>query len=235
MRATYPSGVDYVIVVAAGSGERLGAGIPKALVEIGGAPMLAWSLRTIDRCARVRGVVIAAPAGHEDAIRQAIPIGLRVSVTIVAGGSSRQRSVRAALAAVPDDATAVAVHDAARPLVTAAVFDAVFDALAEVAGAMAASPVADTLKRADEHGAIAHTVDRAGLWRAETPQAFRADVLRSAFADADDDELDRSTDDASMVEARGATVLLIDSRTPNLKVTTPADAVIAASLLRMGG
>jgi 2-C-methyl-D-erythritol 4-phosphate cytidylyltransferase/2-C-methyl-D-erythritol 2,4-cyclodiphosphate synthase len=227
--------VDYVIVVAAGSGERLGAGMPKALVEIGGAPMLAWSLRTIDRCDRVRGVVIAAPEGHEDEIRDAIPHGLRVEVAIVAGGSSRQRSVRAALAVVPADATAVAVHDAARPLVTAAVFDAVFDALADVAGAMAASPVADTLKRADARGAIARTVDRADLWRAETPQAFRADVLRSAFADATDDELDRATDDASMVEARGGTVLLIDSRTPNLKVTTPADAVIAASLLRMGG
>lgn len=227
--------MDYVIVVAAGSGERLGAGMPKALVEIGGAPMLAWSLRTIDRCARVRGVVIAAPPGREHEIRDAIPRGLRVDVTIVAGGTSRQRSVQAALAAVPVDATAVAVHDAARPLVTTAVFDAVFEALDNVAGAMAASPVADTLKRADARGAITQTVDRAGLWRAETPQAFRAEILRSAFADAGDEELDRATDDASMVEARGGTVLLIDSGTPNLKVTTPADAVIAASLLRMGG
>ncbi len=227
--------MDYVIVVAAGSGERLGAGIPKALVPIAGAPLVAWSLRAIDRCERVRGVVVAAPEEWVDDVRDAIPPGLRVSVHVVVGGTSRQRSVLAALGAVPDDATAIAVHDAARPLVTAAVFDAVFEALADAPGAIVASPVPDTLKRADADGAIAQTIDRAGLWRAETPQAFRAELFRQVFAEAEADELDRATDDASMVEARGAVIRLVDCGVANLKVTTAADAVIVASLLRMSG
>lgn len=223
------------IVVAAGSGTRLGGDVPKALIEIAGAPLVAWSLRAIDQCARIGAVVVAAPAGSVDQLRQALPKGLRVQVRVVAGGSSRQRSVAAALAHVPDDAELVLVHDAARPLATPAVFDAVIDALASEDGAIAASPVADTLKRAGTGAVVTETVARAGLWRAETPQGFRAAVLRAAFAAASDDELDRATDCASMVEARGGRVRLVDSGAPNLKVTTPADAVIVAALLGVDG
>lgn len=223
------------IVVAAGFGTRLGAEVPKALVEVGGAPLLAWSMRAIDACDRITEIVVAAPAGHEAAIRDAVPPQVATSWSVVAGGASRQRSVAAALAAVPAGASAVLVHDAARPLVTADLFDRVIDALVGVDGAIAASPVADTLKRADAAGVVAETVDRAGLWRAETPQGFEASVLRAAFAAAGEEELDTATDCASMVERRGGRIRLVDARTPNLKLTTAADAAIVDALLAARG
>jgi len=209
---------------------RTGDGLGKALAEIAGAPLVSWSLRAIGRCRRVGGVVVAAPPSHVDEVQAAVPPGLGIPVEVVAGGSSRQRSVRAALEAVPPDAARIAVHDAARPLVTAAVFDAVFAALDTAPGAVIASPVADTLKQADAAGRISATVPRAGLWRAETPQAFHAGVLREVVASADEAELDAATDDASLAEARGVEVVLVDPGTLNLKVTLPADAVLVAAL-----
>lgn len=222
------------IVVAAGSGARLGAALPKALIEIAGAPLVTWSLRAFAACARVQMVVVAAPAGHESAIRAAVPPELAASVAVVTGGASRQRSVAAALAVLPSEVTVVLVHDAARPLVTADLCDAVVAALDGVDGAIAASPVADTLKRSDGDGLIMATVDRADLWAAQTPQGFHAPILRAAFAAADDHELDTATDCASMVEARGGRVRLVPAGAPNLKVTVPADAVIVEALLRRG-
>lgn len=223
--------MDHVIIVAAGSGERLGAGVPKALVEVAGAPLVAWSIRAAAACPRVAGIVVAAPREHVELMRRAIPAGLDVPVVVVQGGSSRQRSVLAALDRVPNDATGIAVHDAARPLITPEAFDSVLAVLEDVPAAIAASPVADTLKRAGTDALVAATIDRAGLWRAETPQAFRAATLRTVFAGADDAELDTATDDASMVEARGVPVLVVDIGAPNLKVTTAADLDVVGALL----
>jgi len=202
--------------------------MPKALVPLAGAPLVAWSVRAFAACA---GVVITAPSGYENAIAEAVA-DAPVAVTVVTGGATRQRSVAAGLSAVPDDATRVLVHDAARPVVTPQIVAAVVDALDDVDGAIAASPLADTLKRAGDGDLIAQTLDRAGLWRAETPQGFRAEVLRRVFADADDATLDTATDCASMAEAAGVPVRLVASETPNPKVTTPADAVVVAALLR---
>jgi 2-C-methyl-D-erythritol 4-phosphate cytidylyltransferase len=126
----------------------------------------------------------------------------------------------------------VLVHDAARPLLTPALVAAVLDGLDGVDGAIAASPLADTLKRAGEDMLIAGTVDRAGLWRAETPQAFHAPALRAAVAAAERaGTLAAATDCASMVEANGGRVRIVASGAPNLKVTTPADLVVAEMLL----
>ncbi len=156
-------------------------------------------------------------------------------LVVVSGGASRQRSVQAALAAVPDDAEYILVHDAARPLVTAELCLALLAALDGAEGAIAASPVADTLKRAGEDMVITATVDRAELWQAQTPQAFHADVLRHAFATATDEVLDTATDCASMVQALGGRVRLVATAAPNLKVTTPADLLVAGQLLRAAG
>lgn len=156
-------------------------------------------------------------------------------LVVVSGGASRQRSVQAALAAVPDDADYILVHDGARPLVTAELCVALIAALEGAEGAIAATPVADTLKRMGEGSLITETVDRAGLWQAQTPQAFHADVLRHAFATATDATLDTATDCASMVEALGGRVRLVHSAAPNLKVTTRADLLLAEQLLRAAG
>lgn len=227
--------MTYAIVVAAGAGERMGAKIPKALLPLGPRPLVAWSLLSLAACRSVDGIVVTAPAGEETPMRMAVGESGGPNLTVVTGGASRQRSVQAALAAVPDAAERILVHDAARPLVTVELCDALLAALVGVEGAVAAAPVADTLKRADAHGLITGTVDRASLWGAQTPQAFHADVLRHAFAAAGDDVLDTATDCASMVEAIGGRVRLIAPVTPNIKVTTPDDLVLAEHLLRAAG
>ncbi len=218
------------ILVAAGSGVRMGADAPKALIPLAGRPMLAWSLAALSA---VDEVVVAAPPGHEDETA-AIVRAARPGAAVVAGGASRAESVALALEAVPAGVEVVLVHDAARPLLTAEIVAAVVAGLEGADGAIAARPVADTLKRGDGGAlpAIAATVNRGPLWAAETPQAFRAPLLRGAVARAlDEGRLAAATDCASLVEALGGRVRLVATPGPNLKVTTPADLALAEHLL----
>jgi 2-C-methyl-D-erythritol 4-phosphate cytidylyltransferase len=222
------------IVVAAGSGVRMGLDMPKALMPVGGRPMVAWSLDALADTDEVDGIVLVGPPGWEEDTSHAI--GALVDLlAVVPGGATRQRSVARGLAVVPDEVEVVLVHDAARPLVTPELAGAVVEAVEGVDGAIAAAPLADTLKRADEDLIVAATIDRAALWRAETPQAFHASVLRRAFELADDETLDLATDCASMVEALGGRVRLVPAIAPNLKVTTPPDIALAEYLLRASG
>jgi 2-C-methyl-D-erythritol 4-phosphate cytidylyltransferase len=225
-----PAAPIAAILVAAGSGVRMGARGPKALVPLAGRPMLAWSLEALGG---VGAVVVAAPPGHEAETRAIAP-----AARVVAGGASRAESVAAALAAVPAATEVVVVHDAARPLLTPEIVAAVIAGLEGADGAIAARPVADTLKRGDggERPEIEVTVDRAPLWAAETPQAFRAAVLRRAVEAArGEGRLAAATDCASLVEARGGRVRLVATPGPNLKVTTPADLALAEHLLARRG
>jgi 2-C-methyl-D-erythritol 4-phosphate cytidylyltransferase len=210
--------VAVALVVAAGSGERLGAGRPKAFVDLAGRPMLAWSLDAL-HAAGISQIVVALPAGH------AAPEGC----IGVAGGTTRSESVRAALAAAPptDD---VVVHDAARPLVTAEHFRAALDALADADCAIAAAPMTDTVKEAGEDRLVTATLDRTRLWAIQTPQAFRRAVLERAL-DCDAAMLARATDDAWLVEQAGGTVRIVESTPENFKVTTPHDLKVAGLLL----
>ncbi len=205
--------------------------MPKALVPMGGRPLVAWSLLALAECDLIDGIVLAAPPGHETTMRMAVGETGGEGLIVVSGGATRQRSVAAALAAVPEDATEILVHDAARPLITPQLVETVLEGLVDVEGAIAATPLADTLKRGDRDQIIEGTVDRAGLWQAQTPQAFHADVLRRAFELADDEVLEAATDCASMVEALGGRVRLVAWGSPNLKVTTPADLEQAETLL----
>jgi 2-C-methyl-D-erythritol 4-phosphate cytidylyltransferase len=227
--------VTYAIVVAAGSGVRMGSKMPKALLPLGPRPLVAWSLLALAGCSAIEGIVVAAPAGDETPMRMAVGDVAGERLVVVSGGATRQRSVQAALAAVPESAERILVHDAARPLLTTELIEALIAALDGAEGAIAATPVADTLKRMGEGELITETVDRAELWQAQTPQAFHADVLRHAFATATDATLDTATDCASMVEALGGRVRLVHSATPNLKVTTRADLIVAEQLLRAAG
>jgi len=221
------------ILVAAGSGVRMGAPVPKALMPLAGRPMLAWSLAALGASPVVDTIVVVAPAGHvEEAEAVAREGGVRA--TVVAGGASRSESVAAGLGAIPAASEIVIVHDAARPLLTAELVGAVVAGVEGADGAIAARPVADTLKRAegDERPVVAATVDRARLWAAETPQAFRAPALRGAVAAARaGGRLAAATDCASLIEAVGGRVRLIPPPGPNLKVTTPADLAVAERLL----
>lgn len=209
--------------------------MPKALMPLGTRPLVAWSLIALAACDAIEGIILAAPTGQETPMRMAVGEAGGESLVVVSGGATRQRSVQLALAAIPDDAERILVHDAARPLLTAELCLALIAALDGAEGAIAASPVADTLKRMGDDSVITETVDRTELWQAQTPQAFHADVLRHAFASATDAMLDTATDCASMVEAMGGRVRLVHSAGPNLKVTTPADLVLAEQLLRAAG
>ena len=163
-------------------------------------------------------VVVAVPAGYEGH-----------GPDRVVGGASRSESVRLALETVPD-ATVAVVHDAARPLVTAALVRACVDALDGLEGAVAAAPVSDTVKEVNGDRMVTRTLDRASLWAIQTPQVFRADALRRAM-DVDDAVLAAATDDSSLVEAAGGAVRLVDAPRENLKVTTALDLRVAEAIL----
>jgi len=203
------------IVPAAGSGERLGASGPKAFAMCGGRSLLDWSLEVLEAvCDRV---VVAVPAGFEAEDR-------------VLGGASRSQSVKLALAATPE-ATIAVVHDAARPLITRELVQECIDALEGWDGVVAAAPVPDTIKQADPSGRVVRTLDRSALWAIQTPQVFRAEVLRRAL-DVDDAVLAAATDDASLVEAAGGSVRVVEAAAENIKVTRPVDLALAEALLR---
>jgi 2-C-methyl-D-erythritol 4-phosphate cytidylyltransferase len=213
------------LLVAAGRGERLGADGPKAFVMLAGRPMLEWSLAALRAVPAIRRVVVALPPGAP------APAGTVGG----AGGAARSHSVRAALAAAgegPADEPVI-VHDAARPLVTPAIFESALTALRATGAdaAIAAAPVTDTVKQVAAGGrTVARTLDRRALWAVQTPQVFRRDALERALGQ-DDALLAAATDDAWLVEQAGGRVEVVESPRENLKVTTPVDLRLAALLL----
>jgi 2-C-methyl-D-erythritol 4-phosphate cytidylyltransferase len=218
------------IVPAAGSGERLGAGTPKAMVPLAGEPILAHAVRGLVADARVGLVVLAAPEGLEEPMA-AIAAGASGAAAVVAvtGGRTRAESVAAALAVVPDEVDVVLVHDAARCLTPATVVGAVIDAV--VAGADAVvpgAPVVDTIREVVDGGS--RTIDRSALRAVQTPQGFPLAVLRRAHARGDAG----ATDDAGMVEALGLPVVIVTGHPRAFKVTTAQDLVLAEALLAGG-
>jgi 2-C-methyl-D-erythritol 4-phosphate cytidylyltransferase len=230
-------------------GERLEAEGPKALVALAGRPMLEWSLRAFAAAAEVGSAVVAAAPGDERRFEE-LAAGIEsLETEVVSGGASRSESVAAATNRVESDL--VAVHDAARPLLTPELIDEMVAKLVgrpDAAAVIAAAPLTDTVKRAREpqpaKGAIAgggptvaKTESRDHLWAAQTPQVFRTAALRDAMA-ADPRRLAAATDDAWLVEKSGGKVLIHPSPPENLKVTTPFDLRVAELLLeerRSGG
>lgn len=210
----------WALLVAAGAGERLGEERPKAFVGLGELPLLAEPLRRLDESDWVDAIVVVVPADWEEpGILLAEELSATKVVAAVTGGATRAESVRAALAEVPDDALVVLVHDAARPLITDAVIERVLAPLSDgFDGAVPGLPVADTLKRL-ENGVVAETVSRDGLVSVQTPQAFLLSTLRRAYAG----DLAGATDCASLVEALGGRVKVVEGDPRLLKVTTPAD------------
>jgi 2-C-methyl-D-erythritol 4-phosphate cytidylyltransferase len=218
----------WALLVAAGTGERLGEERPKAFVGLGELPLLAEPLRRLDDSGWIDAIVVAVPAGWEEpAILLAEEISATKVVAAVTGGATRAESVRAALAEVTDEALVVLVHDAARPLVTDAVIERVLAALSEGwDGVVPALPVTDTVKSVDAERIIG-TLAREKLVAVQTPQAFPATTLRNAYAA----DLAEATDCASLVEARGGRVRWVEGDPLLLKVTTRADLDLVSSWL----
>jgi len=212
------------LIVAAGSGERLGAGVPKALVELAGRTLLQWSIDAISGVRGVERIVVALPRGTPPPAP---------GVTAVEGGAVRSDSVKRALAACAEG-DPVLVHDAARPLLTAQLAERVIAALAaqpEVDGAIAAAPVTDTVKRVDAvTRVVAETLERGELWAVQTPQVFRRAALEGAL-DVGEEVLARATDDAWLVERAGGKVIVVPASEENIKVTTPLDLELAELLV----
>jgi len=218
----------WAILVAAGAGERLGADRPKAFARLGDRPLLAESLARLDACEWIDRIVVAAPPGWEEpAILVAEELVASKVVACVTGGATRAESVRAALAEVDDSAVAVLVHDAARPLVTSEIVARVLAPLAEgFAGAVPGISLPDTVKQIDQ-GVVRGTLDRNDLVAVQTPQAFDVEVLRRAYAG----DLTGATDCASLVEAAGGRVRVVEGDIRLQKITTRADLDLVASWL----
>jgi 2-C-methyl-D-erythritol 4-phosphate cytidylyltransferase len=214
------------LIVAAGRGDRLGADRPKAFVELAGRPLVQWSIDVLAGIEEIESIVLALPPGAP------APAG----VTAVGGGPARSDSVRRALAAAPQG-DPVLVHDAARPLLTAALAEAALAALRadpSADAAIAAAPVTDTIKRVQAGCAVAETLERDGLWAVQTPQVFRRGPLEEALA-ADAEVLAAATDDAWLLERRGGKVIVVRSSVENLKVTTSLDLQLAELLMARRG
>lgn len=223
-----------LILVAAGPGTRLGAGRPKALVQVAGGSLLAHALDSITRATTTSGqvfdpLVIVAPGSHMDEVRADVEARWP-GAAVVAGGARRQESVRAGLEACADSEIVV-VHDAARPFVTADAIARVIAAAAVDGAAITALAAVDTVKIADEADRVQSTPPRERVWLAQTPQAFRRDILLDAHTHAIGGD---STDDASLVEARGQTVRVVVGDPATRKVTTPDDLRWAEWMIQSG-
>lgn len=202
-------------------------GVRKPYLMLAGEPVLVHALRPFLADDRVVAVVVAL--GEADACAPPEWLtGLDPRIRVVAGGATRAESVRNALGALPDDLDVVAVHDAARPLVTPEVVTRCIDVAAGGEGAVAGCPAVDTVKEVDERGYVSGTPERSRLWQAHTPQVFPAGALRRAYSSG----LEGATDDASLVERIGLPVRMIDGGPVNLKVTRPSDLTLAEAVLR---
>jgi 2-C-methyl-D-erythritol 4-phosphate cytidylyltransferase len=212
----------WAIVVAGGSGQRFGR--LKQFAMLADRPVAQWS---VEACRSVSsGVILVVPEGCED-------LGDCGADRVITGGASRSASVRCGLTAVPDQAEVIVVHDAARPLASGALFDAVIAAVsgpgAEAEAAVCAVAVSDTIKQVD-HGYVMTTLPRADLVAVQTPQAFRAELLRRAHASGFE-----ATDDAALVEKLGVPVRVVPGDLRNLKITTADDLLAAERLIGVSG
>jgi 2-C-methyl-D-erythritol 4-phosphate cytidylyltransferase len=219
------------IVLAAGAGRRLGAPDPKAFVTIGDRPLLAVAAAAAAASPAVELIVVTAPEGLEARAEECLT-SLVTPFDVVTGGNTRQASVRAALPALPPEIDVVAIHDAARPFAPPDLFTAVIAAVADGSpGAIPAIPVSDTVKRVQD-GVVLGTLDRRELVLAQTPQAFRLDVLRRVHMEAIAGGV-QVTDDAALLELAGHSVRVIPGDPQNFKITTLMD--LATAEARMGG
>lgn len=223
----------WAVIVAGGASRRMG--FDKLTADLGGKPVLAWSIGAFNQCPAVDSIIlVCAPntrVHFEEIARAAAPDKLRA---VVEGGAHRHLSVAEGLDRVASDAAMIAVHDAARPLVSLDLIDRCLETARNTGAAACAQPVTDTLKRINDEGLVVEAVDRAHLWAVQTPQIFRAELLRHAYA-----EVMAAgtfvTDETSAVQAAGAPVALVETHEWNGKITFPSDLELARTIVRGRG
>jgi 2-C-methyl-D-erythritol 4-phosphate cytidylyltransferase len=216
----------WAVIPAAGQGVRMGR--KKQGLLLAGRPVLWWTLDVFEATPLVQGLVVAVPAEDTAAWEDRLADCRKVRA-VVAGGAERQESVRRGLAAVPDEVGWIVIHDGVRPCFTPELVERVVAEARRHGAAIAALPVAETLKRGAD-GWVQATVERDGLWSVQTPQAFRADVLREAHRRAAAERI-AGTDDAALLERLGVPVRLVPGLPGNVKITRPDDLALAEALL----
>jgi len=221
----------WCVLAAAGAGSRLGAPVPKALVELNGEPVFMRSLRVMRKAPFIMGGVVVAPCGQLSAFISGLAeLGLSDTWSVIEGGATRQQSVFRGLRALPAETEVVIIHDAARPLVDVGSLRRVWEAAVQHGAAACGWPVADTLKQVGCAGRVQHTLDRGGLWAVQTPQAFRREILWEAHQQALDSGFE-GTDDAQLVEMLGHPVYLVKGSPRNIKITYPEDLEMVQHML----
>lgn len=216
-----------MVIVAAGRGTRFGSGVPKQYQLLAGSPVLLHAIRPFAAHPDIAHIVVVLPpadAATPPEWLRAIAGGM---VSVTAGGQERRDSVIAGLAALPAECTIIMVHDGARPFPARSMIDGGISAARHGRSAVPALPIPDTIKRADDFGRVLSTVDRQGLWCAQTPQTFPRRVLERAHATARAEKI-VATDDAMLVERLGEPVELLPGSTRNLKITTAHDLALAS-------
>ena len=229
----YSYAMTAAIILAAGRGERMGAKVDKAFLSLGPKPLVAYSLLAFESCAAIGAIVLVVRRDRVAAAGEICRMfGVSKLLKVVTGGSSRQDSVRAGLAALPPEASLVAIHDSARPLVTPALISATVDSARKTGSGIAARKIVDTVKVVEKGNVAVSTLDRSRLWAVETPQSFRTALIRRAY-DAVAEAGETVTDDAGALEFIGEKARLVEWQKPNLKVTVAEDLAIAGELLRI--
>jgi 2-C-methyl-D-erythritol 4-phosphate cytidylyltransferase len=220
-----------VIIAAAGAGRRMKADRPKQLLVLNDTPILVYTIRKFDRCRLVDRIVVAAPRESVDEVRKLVSAaGFSKSVSVVQGGARRQDSVATAMQHMDPDTTIVAVHDAVRPFVSVEEIESVIHEAEKSGAAVLAIPIVDTVKQI-RRDRIESTLTREHLVLAQTPQVFRAEVLRDAFERAKKDEY-YGTDESSLVERMDHPVAIIRGSERNIKITRPDDLALARFYLQ---
>jgi 2-C-methyl-D-erythritol 4-phosphate cytidylyltransferase len=219
------------IIPAAGAGRRMGSAVEKQFLHLRGIPILAHTLRVFDKSPKIDGIVLVVAPQQRQALEGEVlgPHPCEKLLRVIDGGAERQDSVANGLRAIPPDCELVVVHDGVRPLVSIDLLEAVLEAAHHYGAAIAAIPAGDTVKQADSQKVVA-TLERETIWLAQTPQIFRAKLLRRAYEKAARDQA-VVTDDAALVERIGVTVHLVHGSPENIKVTTPADLLLAEAIL----
>jgi 2-C-methyl-D-erythritol 4-phosphate cytidylyltransferase len=224
-----------VIIPAAGESRRMGLKTPKPFLPLGGVAMVARTIETFQKCRSVGLVQPVLPRAYLPRFRRLMERNSWKScLPAIAGGRERQDSVRKGLLSLPEDVEIVMIHDGARPLVPSRLITDVLEAADRHGAALAALPLHDTVKKASSGAFVERTVERRGLWLAQTPQAFRIGLILEAHASAVDTGF-RGTDDASLVEAIGHPVRIVPGSPLNLKITTPEDLALARGIVSRSG
>jgi len=220
------------IIVAAGSGKRMGHSTKKQFLSIGSKPILAYTLDVFDSIDRVDRIILVIPRGWKRYCQKEVieKYGYRREIEIISGGARRQDSVACGLALVSSDYEIVIIHDGVRPFVTRRMVVESIAKARKFGACVVAVPVSDTVKMVNSRGVIDRTLPREYLWRVQTPQTFRLSVIKKAYAKALKDKF-YGTDDAQLVERMNKPVKVISGDYRNIKITTKEDLILAKTLL----